>query len=150
MDTKELKKKLVDACMVLQKKIADNAMAEIKDAYENANDYGNPEDWFDTYKMDLLNKSDIYSQQLRIALEEIKNLERINTSKSNTIVELGAIVVTNSQKLFIAIGIGKVIIDGELYYAISPSVPLFMAMKGKKAGDNYEFRGKEGTINEVI
>ncbi len=149
MDTLQLKKKLIQTCIDLQKKIAENALAEMKDAYDSTSDYGNPEDWFDTFKADMLNKSDLYSQQLLKAQEEIKNLERINTNKLFKTADFGAIVVTETQKLFISIGIGKVLVDTEVFYAISPSVPLFLSLKGKKAGETYDFRGNKGTILEV-
>lgn len=150
MDKKELKKKLFDHCYSLQKKVAENAMTEMNEAYQNANEYGAPEDWFDTYKTDMLNKRDAYGQQFQKALEEMKNLERINPSVLSTNVSFGSVVFTDCQKLFIAISIGKIEIDSEVFYAVSPSVPIFQAIKGLQKGDVYEFRGTKGKIMDVF
>lgn len=150
MDKKELKKRLVDYCLAYQRKVAENAMTEMNEAYENASEYGTPEDWFDTYKTDMLNKRDAYGQQFQKALEEIKNIERINTSMIYDSVGFGSVVITDAQKLFIAGGIGKIQIEDEVYFSISPSVPIFQAIKGLKTGDTFDFRGIKGKIIDIF
>lgn len=150
MEKRELKKQLVDYCLEYQKKAADNAMIEMNEAYQNASEYGAPEDWFDTYKTDMLNKRDAFGQQFQKALEEIKNIERINPNVLFEEIGFGSVVITNTQKLFICMGIGKIQIEDEIFYAISPSVPIFQTIKGLKAGDTYDFRGIKGSIIEVF
>ena len=150
MDKKELKKKLVEYCINYQKKVAENSMIEMNEAYQDASEYGSPEDWFDTYKTDMLNKRDAYGQQFQKALEEIKNIERINTGILTDTVGFGSVVITDTQKLFMAAGIGKIQIDDQVFFAISPSVPIFQAIKGLKAGDTFNFRGAKGTILDVF
>ena len=150
MDKKDLKKQLIDYCIDFQKKVADNAMTEMNEAYQNASEYGSPEDWFDTYKTDMLNKRDAYGQQFQKALEEIQNIEKINPNILIDSVGFGSVVITNDQKLFICMGIGKIQIKDEVFYAISPSVPIFQTIKGLKAGDEYDFRGQKGKIVDVF
>jgi hypothetical protein len=150
MDKKELKKRLVDYCIAYQKKSAESAMTEMNEAYQNASDYGAPEDWFDTYKSDMLNKRDAYGQQFQKALEEIKNIERINPNVLFDTVGFGSVVLTDTQKLFICMGIGKILIEDEVFYAISPSVPVFQTIKGLKKGDVFDFRGNKGKIVDVF
>jgi hypothetical protein len=65
-------------------------------------------------------------------------------------VEFGAIVFTDVQKVFISIGLGKVIVDSDTYYAISLKVPFFQAMDGKRIGDTFEFRGKTIKILDIF
>jgi len=65
-------------------------------------------------------------------------------------VHFGSAVITDKQKLFISIGLGKFDYDGDTWYAISPRVPLYEAMKGKKAGDTFEFNGQKSTIKDVF
>jgi len=45
---------------------------------------------------------------------------------------------------------GKIILDGETFYAISPQVPIFQAMRGKKAGDTFIFNGQTFEIKDVF
>jgi hypothetical protein len=65
-------------------------------------------------------------------------------------VRFGAIVITETQKIFIAAGLGKIVVDNEEYFVISAMVPFYSAIDGKKAGDTYEFRGKKEKILEVF
>ncbi|MEI6854407.1 MAG: hypothetical protein WCL06_16285 [Bacteroidota bacterium] len=150
MDQKDLKRRLVDYCLSYQKKVAENAMTEMNEAYENASEYGSPEDWFDTYKTDMLTKRDAFGQQFQKALEEIKNIERINPNVLYDVVSFGSVVITDTQKLFVCAGVGKIQVDDEMFYAISPSVPIFQALKGMKKGDTFDFRGNKGKILEVF
>lgn len=150
MDKKEVKKKILDACLQMQLKHAETLKAEMVEAYQNAKEYGTPEDWLDTYKMDMLNKRDAYGVQLQKIQEEIKILEDIDPAKIFNEVAYGSVVITNTQKLVVAVGLGKIMIDNETYYAISPSVPIFVAIKGLKAGDIFEFRGVKNKILDVF
>ncbi len=150
MDKKDVKKKILDACLQMQLKQAETIKTEMAEAYQNAKEYGTPEDWLDTYKMDMLNKRDAYSVQLQKIQEEIKILEDIDPAKIFNEVAYGSVVITNTQKLIVAVGLGKIIIDDETYYAISPSVPIFVAIKGLKAGDTFEFRGVNNKILDVF
>jgi len=59
-------------------------------------------------------------------------------------------VVTDIQKVFISIGLGKIIVDNDTYYAISLKVPFYQAMDGKKVGDTFEFRGKTIKILDIF
>ncbi|HOY32738.1 MAG TPA: hypothetical protein PKW80_12745 [Bacteroidales bacterium] len=150
MDRKELKKKIFDFCMQLQVRQMESVQEEMHEAFQNAKEYGTPEDWLDTYKMDMLNKRDACGVQLQKIIEEIKTLERIDPSIIIDEVTFGAVVFTETQKLIIATGMGKIIIDDETYHAISPTVPLYHAIKGLKAGDTFEFRGEKNKILEVF
>ena len=150
MDKKELKKRLVDYCLDYQRKVAENAMTEMNEAYQNADEYGSPEDWFDTYKTDMLNKRDAFGQQFQKALEEIKNIERINPNVLLDTICFGSVVITDTQKLFMAAGIGKIEIGKDVFFAISPSVLIFQTIKGLKKNDTFEFRGNKGKIIDVF
>lgn len=124
--------------------------ASMGEAQESANEYGNPEDWFDSYKADLLKSRDMMSQKLSKVLDEIKLLQQIDLNKTCDKVEFGSVVITPDQNLFICLGIGKIELDGATYYAISPSVPIFAAIRDLKKGDPFEFRGKKSKIKEVF
>jgi len=150
MNSETLKHKLIETCEKLQRdKIASlqNAMDEAQQA---ANEYGGPKDRYDSFRMQQLNKKDMFGSQLQkansefIALEKIKEL--INIKK----VEYGAVVITEEQKLFISISLGKVELDHDVYFVISPNVPIFEAMKGLKKNDSFTFRGKTTKIIDVF
>ena len=150
MNKLEIKKKLFDTCINRQNEVINNLKDLMKDAQESANDYGMPKDRYDSYRMQILRKRDMYGQQLEKALEEIDILKKIDISKENKEVSFGSVVITDEQKLFISISIGKIDVEGETYYAVSVKVPFYEVIKGKKQGDTFEFRGKQNKVLEVF
>jgi transcription elongation GreA/GreB family factor len=146
MDSKE---KLIAKCRGLIMETIRNLEAEINEAQKAANEYGLPKDRYDSFRSQLLRKRDMFAQQLVKAKEQLTLLERINASKKQTGVEFGALVVFENQKLFVSVGLGKIELDGETYFAISPAVPIYKAMEGKKKGEEFEFNGRRNKILEV-
>ena len=150
MDKLLFKKRLVEVCRDTQKKTADNLRNVMEEAQQSANEYGAPKDRYDSHRNQLLTKRDMYAQQLEKALQEISILDRIDLSKTMDSVNFGSVVITNDQKLFISISACKVTLDNETYFAISPKVPFYEAMKYLKKGDTFEFRGKKIEIKDVF
>jgi hypothetical protein len=150
MDKLLLKKRIIEECISHQQKIADSSLGEMTEADESAKDYGNPEDWTDTFKTDMLNKRDVYMVQHRKAMEEISKLKLIDVKRKMESVAYGTVVFTDSQKLFISTGIGKLIVDKDEFFVISPSVPLFQVIRNLKKGSIFDFRGKKDKIKEVF
>jgi len=145
----EQKQKLLAKCRELVLETIENLKAEIDDCQKTANDYGLPKDRYDSFRAQLLRKRDMFSQKLVKNNEQLALLDRIDISKNKTKVEMGALVVTENQKLYISISLGKIELDEELYFAISPAVPVYKVMDGKKVGEVFEFNGQKNTILEI-
>jgi len=150
MNKLEIKKKYFDACLHHQNQIIENLKELMNDSQQSANDYGMPKDRYDSYRMQLLHKRDMYGQQLEKALEELTILKKVDISKEYNDVSFGAIVITDEQKLFISISLGKIEIEGETFYAVSVKVPFYDVIKGKKKGNTIDFRGKLYKILDVF
>lgn len=144
-----MKKELISACFDEIDERADSLRKVMDDAQQSANDYGQPKDRYDSYRTQLLRKRDMFGQQLHKILEQKNILERLDTDKATDTVELGALVVTNNQTIFVSIGLGKFPFNGNDYFVISPGVPFYKAMEGLKAGDAFEFRGQQCKILEI-
>jgi transcription elongation GreA/GreB family factor len=138
-----LKERLVAKCIEEQEKVAANLKKEIDDAQQQSNDYGQPRDRYDAYKTKLMRQIELFSKQLAQANLVLTTLQRIPADKKNDQVEFGAIVTTNKQKLFVSAGLGKIELDGEIYFAISPNVPIYNALKGRAAGEKVTFNNME-------
>jgi hypothetical protein len=122
----------------------------MEDAQQSANEYGAPKDRYDSFRAQLMRKRDMLAQQLSQVEEELRFLRQIKPGVVSTRVEHGALVVLNSQILYILIGIGKVILDDITIYVVSPVVPLVEAMKDIKPGDSFSFRGQTMAIKEIF
>ncbi len=150
MDYNDLKSKILKACKRVQSQIIENLNIEISDAKRMSSDIICPVERDDGgYQAQLLAKIDMLGKQLRKATELYDVLLKVQPEKRMDTVGFGAVVITVSQKLFISAAIGKVEVNGDTYYAISPNVPVYKAMNGKRANDEFVFNGKRIKILEV-
>jgi len=122
----------------------------MEESEKSAYSYGQQSDVFDSHRMQLIGNRDMYAQQLQNELETLETLYKIDLSINHKTVTFGSVVVTDKQKVFVAIGAGKITIENDIYYAISLQVPFFEAMKGMKKGDEFEFRGNKFKILDVF
>jgi hypothetical protein len=146
----KIKEKLLARCVEIKEESKANTLAAMNDAQQGANEYGAPRDRYDSFRAQLMRKRDMLAQQLAVVEDEIRFLRQIKSGSISTKVEAGAIVMLDSQTLFILAGIGKLVIDDETYYVVSPVVPLVMAMKDLKQGDSFSFRGTGMKILELL
>lgn len=150
MDRLNLKQKILDACFEQQTKVTQNLKVVMEEVADSAEEYGLPKDLYDSYRNQMMSKRDMFAQQILKINEQIDILRRVDMAKMFSQVRFGAVVVTESQRLFIAAGIGKIVVEGLEYFVISAMVPFYNAIDGKRAGDTYEFRGKKEKILEVF
>jgi len=149
MKLSTLKNKLREACMAEIDDRISSLKKVMEEAQQSANDYGQPKDRYDSYRTQLLRKRDMFGQQLSKIMEQRTLLERLNPDKTFSAVEFGALVITDKQKIFISVGIGRFDFEGEEYFVISPVVPFCKAMEGKQKGDAFEFRGQKYVIKDI-
>lgn len=149
MDLLQLKKELLQACSALMDERASALEKVMKEAQQSANDYGQPKDRYDSYRTQMLRKRDMFGQQLQKILDQRTLLEKIPLEKKMDIAGFGSLVITDKQKIFVSVGLGKFEFNNEEYFVISPAVPFYKAMEGKGAGESFHFREQEHTIIEI-
>lgn len=150
MDNQVTKQNLFDKCKAIQLEHLKNIETAMKEAQASANEYSQGADLYDSNKMQMIGKRDMYASQLEGEALQLETLNRIDLSIKHVIVEFGSVIITSSQKLFISVGLGKVKVENEDYYAISPKVPFYEAMVGLKAGDSFKFRDKKIKILDIF
>lgn len=150
MDRLKLKQKILDACFAQQTKVIENLKVVMEEVADSAEEYGLPKDLYDSYRNQMMSKREMFAQQLLKINEQVEILRRVDMARTFHQIRFGAVVITESQRLFVASGIGKVTVDDEEYFVISAMVPFYSAIDGKKAGDTYEFRGKKERVLEVF
>ncbi|WP_418263188.1 hypothetical protein [Flavobacterium faecale] len=97
-------------------------------------------------KIELLNA---VGNELDFALREMEFLKTLNPEKESTIVEPGALVVTDKLILYICVSIEQIEVQGEILYGISTKAPIYAAMRGLKNGDNFRFNETEYQIKAI-
>lgn len=146
----KLKEKILETCKSLQLETINNLKSEIEEVQNAANEYGLPKDRYDSFRAQLLRKKDMFGQQLAKANEQLEILMRINPDKNYSMAEFGAVIITNKQKLVISIGLGKVLVGEDVFFAISPAVPIYKAMEGKKVGEEFAFNNNSYKIEKIF
>lgn len=146
----EVKTELIELCRNKLLGSVENLQSSIRDLQEQANDYGQPKDRYDSFRSQLLRRRDMLAQQLAKELNEIQLLEKINPTSINKNVGFGSVIKTDELNYFLAIGLGNLETRHGSFYAISMKVPIATLLLNSKAGDKLIFREKEILIMEVI
>ncbi len=146
---KTIKESLLEICVQQQTKVIRQLQEEIKEAQRQSNEYGQPKDRYDAYKTKLMRQIELFSGQVNKATTVLNTLQQLPVNKKLDTVEFGALVITNRQKMFVAAGLGKVELDGETWFAISPNVPIFKVLQGKKVGDTAVFNNMHIEIMSI-
>lgn len=152
MDAKEhttVKKRLIEECRRIQQKAVDSARNAMSEAQQALNEYGPNKDRYDSFRDQLISRRDMFSAQYKKALTECDTIGKLTPESLKTCVEFGAVVVTDRSRFFISISAGKICLEEDLYYAISPNVPLFKVMDGLCKGREFEFNGVRQKIIEI-
>lgn len=143
------KKRLIAYCIQIQEDSYDQARKAMEEAQAEANAYGPPKDRYDGFRNQQLRKGQLIEKQAATALNNIKALNLID-EHLNDVADFGTLVLTDKLLYFIAIGIGIVKFEGMSVAVISPNVPVFSAMKGRRSGDSFSFNGVSYLINQII
>lgn len=89
------------------------------------------------------------SQQFEVVQKMTMVLQQINIIKTSEIICLGSIVYTTKGIYFLAISVGKLIVEKTEYYVISSSSPIGKLLLGKQKNDSIVFNGNKIEIKEV-
>lgn len=150
MDKLKVKKEIIKICADSLENSIKTVRAAIDEILETANEYEGDHDMFDPFKEEMMKKKDMQVELMKKYSDDLALLNKVDQSKTIDNISFGAVVITDKQKMFIGIALGKFQYKNETYYAISTQVPVYQAMKDKKAGDTFLFNGNKFTIKDVF
>lgn len=147
----KIKQQLVELCtQYADKRVLGykNEIELIKESIENNDKVSNEEDDSGNSKLlDDLEKNMNYLNDANKMREQLKLMRPNLVSDS---VVLGSLVKTDSITFFIALSMGKVIVEGSEYYIISLASPLGQLLRNRKKDDEFQFNEKRYIIQEVL
>ncbi|GAB5525669.1 MAG: hypothetical protein Roseis2KO_35410 [Roseivirga sp.] len=147
----ELKKSLFAAC----ESHVNNRIETIEVAMRNAQAAANDEtkssagDKYETGRAMMHLEKEKLAGQLTEAAKMKKALDLIEPEKLDTVVGLGSLVRTARTSYYISASVGKLLVEGETFFAISPASPIGQQLLEKKAGDTFTFAGKSHKIEQL-
>ena len=145
------KEKLYQFCL----NWAQEKISGIQNAIQSAQDSANSEtkstagDKHDTARAMMHLDVEQKSKQLAEAQKNKMALAQFNVKSGSSSISLGSLVETSSGIYYISISIGKIELDGQTFFGISPVSPIAQAMKGLNTGDNFTFNGRDFNIVRI-
>ena len=146
----DLKAELYRHCVNYVQSRIDSISYTISSAQQSANEEtkSSAGDKYETGRAMMQQEKDRNTIQLNEANKLMVALNTVGTNPS-TIAETGSVVITDNGSFYIAISAGKLSVDEAEYFAVSPSSPVGLKMKGLKARDGFEVNGKKYRILEI-
>lgn len=144
-----IKEEIVGLCRTKLLSSISTLQAAMHELQEQANDYGQPKDRYDSFKTQLLRRRDMLAQQLAKELNELNLLDKINTGQISETIGFGSVIITDELNYFTGIGLGKIETSAGTFFTVSMPVPITTALLHKKPGDSIIFRDKKILIKNV-
>lgn len=146
-----LKQQLLAECKRYVASRIATANQSMINAQEAANEEGKSSvgDKYETGRAMMQIERDKAAQQLDEALKLKNIIDHISIEPGSGKVIPGSLVITNSKKIFISIGMGKVTIDGEEFLVVAPASPLGKMLMGLKVSDEILFNKERLTILQI-
>lgn len=147
----KVKEQLLELCnRHVNKRIKDykNEIDLIKESIESNDKVSNdPDDSGNSKLHEDLEKNLGY---LNDAFKSKEALSLIRPNATNTTIVLGSIVITDSLNFFISTSVGKLDVNGDIYFAISLLSPIGQLLKSKTSGDSFNFNQTYYTIIKIL
>jgi len=152
MNQQELKQTLYKTLLhQLDLKIVETKLS-LRSAIESRDNYtkSSAGDKHETARAMVQIEIDKSEDQLKKTIDLQSELLSLNLEKEHKKIDKGCLVVTNSETFFISIGLGKILFNESIYYAISLVSPIGALLKDKVVGDKVHFNGKEILVKGIF
>jgi len=147
----ETKRKLLEAAMAAVAVKINTAQASVASAQESKlnETKSSAGDKFETGRAMMQVEQEKAEMRLAQANQLMGILKNLNIEKNFSQAALGSLVTTDQHSYFLSIGIGKLMIDGKTFYAISELSPIGQLLIGKSEKDTIKFREQIIAIQKI-
>ena len=148
----QLKQKLYSHCMTfLTDRISaiDAIMEECQQA-ANSETKTTAGDKHETNRALMQLDRENHAVQRVTALQSLTQLKRIDLSQEHEEAVLGSVIRTDRGNFFLAISVGKVVVDGLMFHVVSPESPIGQAFLGAEEEDEIFFRNRKYEVTAVF
>lgn len=147
-----LKQNIYSKCL----QILNQKIEELNSALANATESANNEtkssagDKHETARAMMQLEQEKLSHQLNELQDQKSELEKINITKPSAQIAKGTLIQSDKGYLFLSIGLGKIIVDENIVFAISPQSPLGIKLISKRENDVVEMNEVRYTIQKLL
>jgi len=146
------KQQIILACHQLINKRLDDIREALDASREAANSESKSSagDKYETTRAMMHLEQDKLNQQLAETLRLKEVLFLAENALSTQKAGLGSLIQTKSETYFIGAGLGKIIVAGQVVFAVSPASPVGQLLMGKMANDNVNLPNKTIVIESIL
>lgn len=130
---------IYQACLRRQQQLIDHFTDKIeelkKDIFSREN-IPSQEDHQPAERIEIL---DSMEKELRFLQYEMSVLKSLDPEQISSVVEPGAVVVTDQRVFYVCVSIEEIEVEGHAVFGISTKAPLYREMAGKSAGQSFSF-----------
>ncbi len=147
-----VKEALFNQCQEYVRQRIDTARSAMESAQESANEESKSSagDKYETGRAMAQIERDRHAQLLAEALKLEQDLHQLDIEKPSAVVRAGSLVITSRGRFFVAISVGKLVINGVDYFVVSPASPIGALLIGHCAGDTVVFNKMTYQLQEVL
>lgn len=109
-------------------------------------------DKYETTRAMLQLDTEMNTKQLVEAIKLKTDLQKMesHTTHPHEVAQIGSLIFTTQANYFIAIGAGKLTVEAQDFFVISPTAPLSKQLMGLKIGDKLLFNKQAITIKDMV
>lgn len=107
-------------------------------------------DKYETSRAMIQIEMDKLAQALDQVASQMAELGKVDFKSRHSKVGFGSLVLLDSGIFFVSISLGKVELEGQSFFVISPTSPLALAIWGKSSGAECIFQGKKVSLKNVV
>lgn len=147
-----IKKELYQRCLTIAEERVVSLQNILKETQQAANNEtkSSAGDKHETGRAMAQLETEKLTAQLSEALKLKQNLAQLNPNLVSETIALGSVVYTNKGIFYIAASIGKIELDNESFFAISPASPIGKLLLTKKEKETFSFNGNEYIIEQIL
>lgn len=146
------KQRLLDQCTAIindRIEVTSTAMAGAQEA-ANAEEKSSAGDKFETGRAMSHLQKEMHAGQLAATQRELAMLMTVKADLLYESVCIGAVVMCESERFFVAAGLGKINFEGKDIFIISPVAPLAKVLLGKVINEHFVFNKAELNIDAIF
>lgn len=152
VDLIKLKEQLIDYCeseIQNKRKVLESL---ITDAQQSANSEtkSTAGDKHDTARAMAHLEQEKNSQQLKVLKDQERAVAELKKVIESSKASFGSLVKTNKGAYFIGLGLGKLEVNNQIVFSISPISPIALKINGLRKGEKFEFNGNEFIIETIV
>ncbi|MCB0593810.1 MAG: hypothetical protein KDD28_06945 [Phaeodactylibacter sp.] len=147
-----IKTKLYEHCLAQ----AAQSIVTARAALEAAQEAGNTEtkssagDKYETGRAMMQQEQERNKVQLLKAIALKNQLAQLRPGQRSETAAPGSLAITNHGNFYLSVGLGRVTLGEDVFFAISLESPLGQLLKGKRAREEFPFQGRSYVVEEVV